>query len=225
MLTVTVHVWGTKYGLEYVARLAAGVRRHLQQPHRFVVITDNAALVPEGIEHIAIEDPGLLEVKGCFVRLRLFDPDWQIRHGMTERIVSLDLDDVITGPLDVLFNRPENFVIFQGANAANPCPYNGSVFMLRAGAHPEVWKDFSLDAAQSIPRHDFPDDQGWLWHKVPDAAAWKVGAQSGIYGFQKPGWPNGTDLPKDVRIVAFFGWRDPSKFTHLEWVRKNWIAA
>lgn len=224
MLTVAVHIWGTKYGPDYVARLASGVHRHLKQPHRFVAISDRAELVPPTIERIELEDRALTDVKGCFVRLKMFDPEWQRRHGMTGRIVSLDLDDIITGPLDPLFDRPENFVIFQGANAANPCPYNGSVFMVRAGAHPEVWKDFSIAAAQSIPRHDFPDDQGWLWHKIPNAAGWKAGPQSGVYGFQKPGWPKGTALPPDARLVAFFGWRDPSKFIQLDWVKKNWAA-
>lgn len=33
--------WGRKYGPEYVERLAAGVRRHLQRDHRFVCFTDD----------------------------------------------------------------------------------------------------------------------------------------------------------------------------------------
>jgi len=85
-----------------------------------------------------------------------------------------------------------------------------------------VWRDFSLKNAELAPKHEFPDDQGWLWYKIPDAAGWKVGPASGVYGFQKPKWPKGDALPKDARIVAFFGWRDPSKFTHLDWVKANW---
>jgi hypothetical protein len=152
----------------------------------------------------------------------MFDPEWQARHGLTGRIVSIDLDAVITGPLDPLFDRPEPFVILHGGNAANPCPFNGSMFMLRAGAHPDVWRDFSLTRAEEAPRHEFPDDQGWLAYRLPKAAGWTIGEVSGVYCFHKPGWPSGDALPAGARLVAFPGRRDPSQFTHLEWVKENW---
>lgn len=163
-------------------------------------------------------------VDGCFCRLRIFDREWQVARGIKpgDRLVNMDLDTVITGPLDPLFNRAETFMILQGANAANPCPFNGSLMMLRAGAHPEVWSDFSLEKARQIPFYEFPDDQGWLHHKLPKAPGWKVGAQSGVYAFQKPGWPKGEALPSDARMVVFPGWRSPEKFKHLQWIKDNW---
>lgn len=212
MLHVTTWVWGHRYGQNYVERLAAGLRRHIEQPFRFAVFS------PES------DDVYLTVVKGCFARLRMYDPEWQLRHGIVEgdRLVCVDLDAIVTGQLDPLFDRPEPFVILQGANAANPCPFNGSLQMLRAGAHPEVWSDFSLEAVGKIPFHEFPDDQGWLAHKIPGAAGWKAGPESGALAFQKPGWPKGDNLPAGARIVFFPGWRDPSKFTHLTWVKENW---
>jgi hypothetical protein len=39
--------------------------------------------------------------------------------------------------------------------------------MLKAGKHNDVWRDFSLKNAELAPKHDFPDDQGWLWYKIP----------------------------------------------------------
>ena len=94
--------------------------------------------------------------------------------------------------------------------------------MLRAGAHSEVWSDFTLEAAQQVPFFEFPDDQGWIHHKLPGAAGWQVGTSSGVYAFQKPGWPKGDTLPKDASIVAFPGHRDPKKFVNLPWVHDNW---
>jgi hypothetical protein len=224
MLTVCTWFWGNKYGVEDVLKLQAGVRRHLRQEHRFVVITD----LPGKFEDTNVwawcmneEDRHLLEIKGCFVRLRMFDPVWQAQRKITGRAVCIDLDTVITGPLDPLFDRPEPFVILQGANASNPCPYNGSLWMLRPGVNDHVWSEFSLEAANRIPKHEFADDQGWLWVKAPNAAAWKAGV-NGVYAFQKPGWPKGEALPVDARIVVFPGWRDPSKFVHLPWVREHW---
>jgi uncharacterized Zn-finger protein len=210
-LTVVTFSWGSKYGPEYVNRLRAGVTRHLSAGHEFRV------LIP------APEDMHLTEIPGCFARLRIFDPVWQAAQGLTGRIVCLDLDLIVTGPLDALFDRPEPFVILSGANKSNPCPYNGSVFMLRAGAHPEVWSDFTLDAARAAPFYQFPDDQGWFAHKLPGAAEWPCGPKSGIYAFRKPQWPVCDALPKDARIVAFPGHRDPSQFTNLRWVKEHWL--
>lgn len=94
--------------------------------------------------------------------------------------------------------------------------------MLRAGYRPDVWSDFSLGAADKIPRYRFADDQGWFAHKMPAAAGWQVGPRSGVYAFKKPAWPQGDDLPSDARMVVFPGWRDPSKFMGLPWVKENW---
>jgi hypothetical protein len=83
-----------------------------------------------------------------------------------------------------------------------------------------VWSDFSLEAAEDVPYFEFPDDQAWLEAKMPDAGA--IGPEEGAYAFCKPGWPKGEALPGDAKLVAFPGWRDPSKFTHLPWVRNHW---
>jgi hypothetical protein len=224
-LVICTWLWGEKYGPDYVRKLAAGVRRNLSQPHRFIVIADRDIDI-EGVLTFEIPqaDRYLLKEKGCFARLRMFDPVWQKLTQIHDRLVCLDLDVVITGPLDPLFDRSEFFVILQGANAVNPNPYNGSVMMLKADSHPEVWSGFSLEAAGNNPFHEFPDDQGWIHHKISNAAGWKTGAESGIYAFRKPGWPKGNTLPSGARIVAFPGHRDPSQFTHLDWVKEHWIS-
>lgn len=225
-LVVCTWLWGAKYSPIYVERLHKGLRKHLEQPFRFLCFTERERSVTfsEGIERYGIQDTALTHLKGCFARLRMFDPAWQQACGIADRLVCLDLDVVITGPLDQLFDRPESLVVLQGANAANPCPYNCSVMMLRKHAHPELWTDFSVDKLDRIPRHEFPDDQGWLWYRVKHAAAWLVGWPSGIYAFKKPGWPKDNDeLPADARIVSFIGWRDPNAFTRLPWVQEHWL--
>lgn len=227
-MIVCTWFWGTKYDPMYVRRLAAGVKRHLKYPHRFVVFADRFI---EGVETKPILAPYkvLLDTKGCFVRLQMFSRQWQEANGIEpgERIVNIDADSVITGPLDQLFDRPESFVILQGANAHNPCPFNGALTMIRAGTHylQDVWSSFSLEAASKVPFYEFPDDQGWIWHKLPDAKGWMVGGESGVYVYQKPGWPTdaGPDLPQGARVVTFIGKRRPELLTHLDWVKENWI--
>lgn len=222
MLHIVTWLWGDKYGAEDVLRLKRGVSRHLNEAHRFLCVTDSEI---DGVETTLIKDPGLTLHKGCIARLRLFDEVWQRDIGIADgdRIVNIDLDMVVTGNLDPLFCRPDSFTILTGANASNPCPYNGSVFMLRGGAHVDVWEDFTLNALSAIPFHEFPDDQGWMAARLPGVVGWKVGSPSGIYAFQKPGWgPKGDALPRDARLVVFPGWRSPEKFKHLDWVREHW---
>lgn len=207
---VATFAWGTKYGPEYVERLAAGVARSLGKPYDFRVFR------PEG-------DP-LNTVPGCFTRLRLFDPAWQKENGLNvgDRVLVVDLDLIVTGPIDHLFEGDEPFRILQGVNSSNPCPYNGSVWRLDIGYRPDVWTDFSLEAAAKVPHDSFPDDQAWFAHKLPDAGAF--GPETGVYGFQKPGWPRGNALPRNACIAAFPGWRDPVGFQHLDWVQQHWRA-
>lgn len=177
---------------------------------------------PEGIERHAIKDPDLLDHKGCFARLRMFDYGWQKNRKIDDRLVCLDLDMIIVNYLDPLFDRAEDFVILGGGHSVNPCPYNGSVFMLRPGRHGEVWTDFSIEKAKAIKYYQFPDDQAWFAAKIPNAATWPCGRKSGIYAFMKPGWPFDHNLPNNARIVAFPGAREPKDFRHLPWVKQYW---
>jgi hypothetical protein len=163
---------------------------------------------------------------GCFVRMRMFDQDFQAQYGIRpgDKVLNLDLDLVVTGSIDELLDREESLVILAGANASNPCPYNGSAMLFRAGDdNLDLWTGLlDPNVIKIIPRYEFPDDQGWIAYKRPNAATWKAGPSSGIYAFKKPGWPPGDDLPPDARIVCFPGKRDPSQFEHLPWIKRHW---
>lgn len=224
-LSIVTWHWGDKYSVGYIEKLAAGLKRHMAEPYELICFSENPIDV-DGIENYPIhfEDLYLTKVQGCFVRLRLFDPAFQASYQLGDRIVCIDLDAVVCGALYPLFHRPEPFMILQGANAQNPCPYNGSVWMLRAGYRPDVWSDFTLEKARRVPFHEFPDDQGWFADKIPNAPGWRAGAASGVYAFKKPGWPSGDALPKDARMVVFPGYRDPAHFVDLPWVQYHWAA-
>lgn len=228
VLTVTTWLWGDKFDPDDVAKLVRGINRNLKQRHRIACVTDDPSKVPQGCEAWLIPeaDRHLTQMKGCFARLRMFDPEWQRSHAVKEgdRLVGIDLDTIVTGPLDALFDRDEPFVIMQGANSANPCPMNGALQLLDAGAHPEVWSEFSLDRAHRIACHHFPDDQGWIWDRLPNAAAWKVGPAHGVYVYQKTGWPGGRAgirLPEGARLVTFIN-RHPRDVAHLDWAKEYW---
>jgi Tetratricopeptide repeat len=76
-LTVVCLKWGTKYGPEYVNRLARGVARHLSIPHTFVCFTEDST----GIDSSAVQVHPLLaaaaavQLQGWWQKACLFSPE------------------------------------------------------------------------------------------------------------------------------------------------------
>jgi len=226
MIHIVSWFWGNKYKPYFLMKLRKALVRNIKQPFIFHVVTDaqnNNILLP-GCYRWNIADPQLLQEPGCIVRMRLFDWKWLEAHSIKkgEKVVNLDIDSIVTGQLDPLFDMYEEFAILQGINSTNPNPYNGSFWMFKAGDYQDVWDEFSLEALHKVPKHSIFDDQAWLHHMLPNACEW--GPEQGVYGFKKKHWPSGDDLPENARLVVFPGRRDPRKLGHLDWVDTHWGA-
>lgn len=145
-------------------------------------------------------------------RMEAFSPAWQAAHGISdgERIVCVDLDSIVVGSLDSLFDRDDPFVILQGIHTTNPCPYNGALWILRAGYRPDIANFGNWQG----------DDQEWLAHSIH--AAPSFGPKNGVYGYQKPGWKTDRKLPSNACMVTFVAKDDPSRHLDIDWVRDNW---
>lgn len=227
-LFVCSWLWGSKWGGCYADRLFAAVDRNLRQPYQSVLITDQPITGgADVVVPINEEDRPLLARPGCLVRMRMFDAKWQAGLAMSagDRVVCVDVDAVITGPLDPLFERADEFTIMQGFNTTNPCPFNGSLWMFRAGQRHDVWDEFGIDAhaKYNVPIHQVADDQGWLHARFPNAAAYTPA--DGVYAFKKVGWTvkGRRKLPENARLVAFPG-RDPAKYPEVDWLKKHWVG-
>src|SRR6185312_7605858 len=123
MLIISTWVWGNKYSDDYLRKLRDGVKRHLKLPYVWRVF------------HPEPGDEYLTLMPGCFCRLRVFDRRWREAHDIYvgDRVVCMDLDSIVTGSLDSLFQTDEPFQILQGANSANPGIFNGSIWSVVAG--------------------------------------------------------------------------------------------
>jgi tetratricopeptide (TPR) repeat protein len=106
--------WGTKYGAEYVNKLARGVRANIVDPQirdalDFYCFTDDATGIEtledaagegmdgEGVEAAVIVRPLKAGWRDWWNKALLFSPD----VGLRGRVMYIDLDTVITGPLDL----------------------------------------------------------------------------------------------------------------------------
>jgi hypothetical protein len=241
MLTVVTFLWKPFEGYrsqfkgEHVDVLARMVRRNLSVPHRFVCITDDPSDITEKVDILPLwsdhaEIPSPHDRKGkhnpsCYRRLKIFARD--AADWLGTRILSLDLDCVITGSLDELVARPEDFVIWGETNATSP--YNGSMVLLTAGARPQVWESFDRETspAASFAAGYFGSDQGWIAYCLgPHEARFR--ADEGVLSYRlhvKRGTHgNRLELPRHARVVFFHGEVDPwsPEAQRLDWVREHW---
>jgi hypothetical protein len=180
VLTLVSWLWNqpqgrVRYRPEHVWIWASMVERNLSMRHRLICVTTETDLPPK-VERI--DPPGEFEdiqpkwgprKPNCFRRLVMFRSDAAKTFG--RRFVSMDLDCIIGGPLDPLFAREEEFVIFEGTHPSRP--YNGSLMMLTAGARPQVYEQFDQAGADASGEQFHGSDQAWLAHVLgPNEATW-----------------------------------------------------
>lgn len=219
MISVVVFKWRkpgyrSRFTAEHVNTMASMVRRHYRHPHRFICITDDPVGLDERIEafpmwkdHLDLLNPTFgKRGPNCYPRLRAFSRDFREIAG--DRFVCLDLDAVIVGDLTPLWHRPEDFVIWEcGRNGQ----FNGSMWMMSAGARSQVWDDFDpvtspKKASKSGARGS---DQGWIWYKLKGnrEAVWRP--SDGVLSFRDDLASGRKALPPHARIVFFWGLPKP----------------
>lgn len=235
MLTVVTFLWKpapmyrSKFEGKHVDILRRMVKRHYLGEHRFVCITDQ----PETIKGKDVEvfqlwddfanvrNPSGMKNPSCYRRLRLFAKNTGSWLG--ERFVCLDLDCVITGDVTPLWDRTDDFVIWRSTTNGNF--YNGSMFLLRAGARPEVWERFDPIQSPILTKGArlYGSDQAWIAYTLGGGeSTWDE--TDGVFSMRNNIAPGGGQLPTNARIVFFHGKGDPweASMQRLPWVAKNY---
>ena len=137
------------------------------------------------------------------------------------RFVSVDLDAVVVNDLRPLWNRPEDFVIYH--YPLRTTPYNGSMWMMNAGAREQVYTQFRPHVSPALARKaGFKgSDQAWMCYMLgPNEATW--GYKDGVVAWRSDLKMRDYQLPKHSRIVFFQGLTDP--WTKEAQDRAPWIA-
>ena len=95
--------WGQLYSAEYVNVLFRACQRHIHGTFQFVCLTDDSQGLADGIESYPIPDIGLEHQHyhhGAWPKLTVFLNDL---YGLSGRALFIDLDSVICGSLDEMF--------------------------------------------------------------------------------------------------------------------------
>lgn len=164
--------WGTLYPAEYVNVLYRACRAHITGDFRFVCLTNEAEGLLEEVEVYPIPDIGLEHrhyYRGAWPKIAVFQEQL---YGLTGRCLFIDLDTVIWGALDPLFEVPGSLV------AINNAPWSqetqprtmSSVFAFDCGSLGHVVTDLQANRDELIERHDI--EQEYLHHAVKDIRYW-----------------------------------------------------
>jgi len=145
----------------------------------------------------------------------MFRPDAADIFG--EEIFCTDLDLVVSGPLDPLFDRPAEFRMAVGTAPGRP--YNGSALYLRAGARPQVYEKFTVKGAVQAGRRFVGSDQSWIAHCLGRGEqTWGEADGLCYHGIARS--------PETVRRVTFFPGREkPWHRRHDPWIVKHYRRA
>lgn len=236
MLTFVTWLWKpvagyrSAFSAAQVNVLARMIDRHYTAPHRVMCVTDMPKGIDSGVEIVPawndyadVSSPhgSLTKNPSCYRRLRAFHPE--IGKVFGTRFVSMDLDTVITGDLAPLFDRSEDFVIWGETNPRSW--YNGSLWMMTAGARPQVWHEFNPRTSphQAKRAGRFGSDQGWISYCLGKGeATWSKA--HGVYSYRVHLKPKGSPLPENARIVNFHGEHDPwdADMQRIPWVAEHY---
>lgn len=237
--------WGNRYGPEFVNRLAAAVGRHTKEAVTVVCFTDDATGIdPSVVIHPIpeIDLPAADKVTG-WRKICLFRPDLPI-DGIG---LFVDLDVVITGPLDdfFTFGSEDEIPIIHNWVAPHktwfkpdPLIGNSSVFRFKLNHCAFVWEQFHREKDWALAT--FRPPQSYLTHCIrPKMKFWPAEWVRSFKRHCRPIFPLNLicepKLPAHARIIAFHGKPDPDeavdgykgkKLHHRSiaapWIAENW---
>ena len=224
MLTIVCFLWNdpkyrfaNRYTVDHVNRLASMVNRNLSQPHEFVCVTD----IPEGINPDVRIVPlwdDFRKLGGTWTRVKMFDP--AMKELLGDRLVLMDLDCVVTGKLDPLFDTDIDFITTLSSHRRTL--YNTGFFILTAGSRASVWSKI-LDCDNPQKAIDRVGAIGWeqAWVSLVLGEGEKSwGRQDGVLNYQFDVVRRNYN-PEEGMVVFFPGDHDPS-LIKSPWIERYW---
>jgi len=218
MQTVACMRWGTLFPPDYVNRLYRGVMRNVARPTRFIAFTDDPSGLDQGVEARPIPPIRLPETGlggSPWRKLAL----WSREIGLAGDMLFLDLDVVVVGSLDALFDfEPGKLAIIRDWGSTESG--NSSVMRLPAGRAPHLVDDF--EAAPLEKRRLHSNEQVYLTResRLP-TVFWPESWCPGFKAMMLPRFPanlvKNVKLPEEARLVVFTGHPRPHEAAQGVW--------
>jgi hypothetical protein len=218
--TVICMRWGDRYGPDYVERLYSMVRRHTSRELRFVCFTDRPERFAPPIEALPLPEITLPD-KLRWTPWRKMSL-WQAPlSDLQGDALFLDLDVVVTGSLDSLFDFAPGCSFCVAHNWSQPKKRigNTSVFRFRIGSHAHLYEKLMNDPDSVFGRYRI--EQLYISSEIEEMRFWPRGWCLSFKHSLLPPWPlnlvMAPKLPAEARVVAFTGKPDPDEAIAGRW--------
>ena len=217
--TVICIKWGTRYGVDYVNRLASMIRRNTRRPTRIVCFTDNAEGIDPSVETAPlppINIPQRVQWLG-WRKISLWQSPLLDLEG---DVLFLDLDVVITGSLDEFFDfEPGRFCVAKNWSEPELRVGNTSVYRFPVGRMMYIFDEFNRDGERFLAR--YRNSQKYISGEAKDMVFWPSQWCVSFKHSLLPPWPLNfvltPKLPPDTKVVAFTGKPDPDEARDGRW--------
>ncbi len=225
MQTVICMKWGSRYGATFVNRLNASIQRNTLRPTQLICLTDDTSGVDRTVRCEPIPDINLPDdlITTPWRKLVL----WKDRlAGLTGDVLFLDLDLVITGNLDEMFDfEPGRFCVIENWTQPGSKIGNTSCFRWRIGTHAHIFD--KLETEQERILSSYRIEQVYISREVSDMVFWPAAWCASFKHSLLPKWPlnffKTPELPTDTKIVAFTGKPDQDEALLGNWpVKAKW---
>lgn len=206
--------WGTLYSSEYVNVLYSAVKANITGPFRFVCLTDDTTGIFDCVECYSIPDIPAKDVykkTGSWPKLTVFKQDL---YGLKGRALFIDLDSVILGKLDGMFEVEGEIVLIREwkrfIDYFRRWKINGqtSIFAFDLGKLSYLYNAFMADP--SLAMNSFRSEQRFVTHHAKEMVFWN---HPQIISFKRHllaapllnRWVKPKLPPQDTKVLVFHG--------------------
>jgi hypothetical protein len=211
--------WGTRYGADFVNRLHAAILRNTLRPTQLVCLTDDPTGININIRCEPIPEINLPDdlVVTPWRKLVLWKDSIA---GLSGDVLFLDLDLVITGNLDQMFDfQPGRFCVIENWTQPGKGIGNTSCFRWPVGKHSHIFDNVTTQRDRILSSYRI--EQVYISREVDDMVFWPRLWCASFKHTLLPRWPlnffKAPELPRDTKIVAFTGKPDQDEAVIGKW--------
>nr|WP_245224250.1 hypothetical protein [Rhizobium halophytocola] len=200
------------------------IQRHTNRPTRLVCLTDDFSGIDPGVATFPLP-PITIPERVAWKPWRKISL-WQAPLADLEGdVLFMDLDVVITGPLDDFFDyEPGKFCIAENWTQPGQGIGNTSVYRWRVGTNTHIYNEFIKDP--EIPLKQYGISQRYVSGSVDNMTYWPADWCVSFKHTLLPKWPMNffkiAPLPSETRVVAFTGKPDPDEAEIGAWPVNAW---
>lgn len=220
MITWAVCHWGDwpapGWGRTYIERMASMLERWSPRPYRFVAFVDDSDVCPPGVDCRRLRAPTW---KGRFPKFFVYQPEARL----TGRVILLDLDNVIVGPLD-------DFAAYRGPLATKGqwdhwlrgiCTPDGDIISFEAdGSVANRLYALTKENPRRVAAR-FRGQERRLMATATKSDVWQRVCPGQLVSWKHEMRGRTTKLPKQARIVTFHG-KPRQHEVDEPWIAENW---